>query len=211
MSYSFFQQHFSDVNLIDCSQLLRVEGAGGNRLPYHGYVDVNLTFPLNDTQSISRDIPVLIVQDTKYNATVPLLIGTNFLGKIPGDSNISLASCSSAVKMAVAVLQVRAELLDRSDGVLGEVFAAADMVVSPHTGILTYGNTTVTIPIRQQLAIIEPVDASCPVFTGLVEASVGSFTVPVEIENRSDFPIQVRKGDKIAYLLQAGIRFSTKQ
>jgi len=130
LSYSFFQQHFPDVNLIDCSQLLRVEGAGGNRLPYHGYVDVNLTFPLNDTQSISRDIPVLIVQDTKYNATVPLLIGTNFLGKIPGDSNISLASCSSAVKMAVAVLQVRAELLDRSDGVLGKVFAATDMVVS---------------------------------------------------------------------------------
>ena len=210
MSYSFFQQHFSDVNLIDCSQLLRVEGAGGNRLPYHGYVDVNLTFPLNDTQSISRDIPVLIVQDTKYNATVPLLIGTNFLGKIPGDSNISLASCSSAVKMAVAVLQVRAELLDRSDGVLGEVFAATDMVVSPHTGILTYGNTTVTIPIRQQLAIIEPVDASCPVFTGLVEASVGSFTVPVEIKNRSDFPIQVRKGDKIAHLLQAEIQVPDK-
>jgi len=198
ISHSFFVKHFPDVTIQKCSQLLRVEGAGGNSLPYSGFSEVCISLG-----TISQRVPVLIVQDTSYNTMVPVLLGTNFLQALPYDC---LATLPSTVKMAVALLQVRAELLEKADGLLGEVSAAADVTVHPHSSIITNGTSIVSIPLRQQLAVIEPVDGSYPVVSGVVEISTGSFTLPVEIENRTDYIMKFKKGDKIACLSLATIQ-----
>lgn len=197
ISHSFFTNHLSNVKIKECSQLLRIEGAGGNSLPYEGFADICITL-----NTISQQVPALIVADTVYNSNVPVLLGTNFLQTIPIDC---LHSISPIVKMAVALLHVRADLLEKADGVLGEVNAAFNITVSPHSSVITHGTSMVTIPIRQQLAVIEAIDGSLPVVSGVINVSTGSFTLPVEIENLSDYPLKIEKGIPIARLLQATI------
>ena len=203
LSFAAFRDHFSPEDLQSCGKLLRIEGVDGNSLPYHGFIECSISLPVDSSIAMSVSLPVLVVPDTKYNASVPLLLGTNFLSKIPKDFPLPATSMANAVRLAVSSLQLSAKQLEDSEGVFGDVCASSDISVPAHTGMLTRGLALVSIPIRQQLAIIQKIGSEVPVMTGAVEISSGSIQVPVEIVNNSDFPISIRKGDQIARLSQA--------
>lgn len=77
---SFYQTHLSDHPIKPISDILEVEGANGQPVPYLGYVEVDLKFPkalLESEPEIST--LALIVPDLPSNSGVPLLIGTNTL------------------------------------------------------------------------------------------------------------------------------------
>lgn len=77
---SFYQTHLSDHPIKPISNILEVEGANGQPVPYLGYVEVNLKFPralLESEPEIST--LALIIPDLRSNSDVPLLIGTNTL------------------------------------------------------------------------------------------------------------------------------------
>lgn len=77
---SFYQTHLSDHPIKPISNILEVEGANGQPVPYLGYVEVNLKFPralLESEPEIST--LALIIPDLWSNSDVPLLIGTNTL------------------------------------------------------------------------------------------------------------------------------------
>ena len=59
----FYDTHLSHIELHDCHNLLRVEGASGVQIPYLGYIYVELC--LEGTAPVS--VPVLVVKDTEYN------------------------------------------------------------------------------------------------------------------------------------------------
>ena len=79
LSHSFYKRHCSSFPLVSCSSLLNVEGADGNRIPYFGFFECNITLPLHGVDDFSLCVPVLVVPDTPYNASVPFLMGTNYL------------------------------------------------------------------------------------------------------------------------------------
>ena len=58
--------------------ILKIECAGGDLLPYLGYVEVELKVPGDDV-SVDGNFVFLVVPSTEYNKQVPLLIGTNIL------------------------------------------------------------------------------------------------------------------------------------
>lgn len=77
---SFYQTHLSDHPIESISNILEVEGANGQPVPYLGYIEVNLKFPralIESEPEIST--LALIVPDLRSNSGVPLLIGTNTL------------------------------------------------------------------------------------------------------------------------------------
>jgi len=80
ISHGFYLSNFQNVPLQPLEDLLRVEGAGGVLLPYHGYVELQLTLPKSLMLGHSF-IPALflVVPDTVYNSQTPLLLGTNVL------------------------------------------------------------------------------------------------------------------------------------
>lgn len=54
--------------------LLSVEGTGGSRVPYHGYVEANLQIP--GINAFNQDTIFLVINDSKYGEQVPIQIGT---------------------------------------------------------------------------------------------------------------------------------------
>ena len=56
---------------------LEVECAGGNMLPYTGYIEASLQVPFLPHSDI--EVPVLVVPTTEYSLKVPVVIGTNVI------------------------------------------------------------------------------------------------------------------------------------
>lgn len=78
LSRSFYDKHLSHIEIQPLSNILKIECADGNHLPYDGYVEIDLGvtgLPVNQKQTCLA----LIVAQSTYNTKVPLLIGTNVL------------------------------------------------------------------------------------------------------------------------------------
>ena len=51
ISVSFYNSHLSDIAIQNCSDLIRIEGVGGDVLPYHGFLVCDIQIPLTGTHS----------------------------------------------------------------------------------------------------------------------------------------------------------------
>ena len=80
MSLSFYNRYLSDHTIHPVTDLLEIEGASGQSVPYLGYVKVTLQFPKEFivTQP-EKETLVLIVPEVRSNSLTPLLVGTNTL------------------------------------------------------------------------------------------------------------------------------------
>ena len=204
VSHSFFIANFSAKELVDCSQLLGIQGVGGAQVPYHGYFYVEVGMPLVDSSVFKRSIPVLVVNDTDYNLKVPFLCGSNFLQRLLEDSSFSIHDLLPAFKMSVLAMQLSQRHLEKTNGVYGRVLASEDINVPAYSGALLIGKATVAIPVKKQLALVQQCGV-VPVLSGLVEVYHGPGDFPIEIVNNSGSALFIRKGEEIAQLHQASI------
>jgi hypothetical protein len=86
VSHSFYIDNFSDLPIHPIKELLRIECADGQELPYEGFIEVDLTI-LGSRGTHSKDSKLhnclfLVVPDSNYNSAVPVLIGTNILSSL---------------------------------------------------------------------------------------------------------------------------------
>jgi hypothetical protein len=80
ISQRFYLKHLSYTTLQPVESCLKVIGAGGQEVPYLGYIAVDVTLPqddLGDSQCFS--ILVLVVPDTSFHTQAPVLLGTSGL------------------------------------------------------------------------------------------------------------------------------------
>ena len=78
ISKSFYESLDPVPELGDCNDFgLTVYGANGSRLAYCGYIVAEVSVP--NMGPILHDIPILVVNDTDFNRTVPAIIGTNVI------------------------------------------------------------------------------------------------------------------------------------
>lgn len=83
VSKSFYDLHLSDHTIHTVSDILEVEGANGQSVPYSGYIHLNLQFPKEfiacepEVQTLA-----LVVSDVRSNSNIPVLIGTNTLDSL---------------------------------------------------------------------------------------------------------------------------------
>jgi len=79
LSDSFYKEHFSDIDIQALDYLIRIECADGQRLPYLGYIEVEIS----TTEGFPRTDPVmcllLIAPDTNYSSNTQIILGTNIL------------------------------------------------------------------------------------------------------------------------------------
>lgn len=202
LSSNFFAEKFPDLPLDDLHKLVRIESVSGNSLPYSGYFTAKINIPLSEKQQIDQDIPILVVPETPYNKKVPLLLGTNVLQSLLSFPELQL---HPSLQIARQTLQLTSRHLEKTHGVLSDVFAQTDIAIPAKSGILTTGQTTIVVPIHQQLALIQQSNLDVSVLPALVKVQSGSTEIPVEIINDSDQAILVRQGKKIAELHQATI------
>lgn len=77
--YSFYNTYLSDHPIKPLNDLLEVEGANGQAVPYPGYIEINMTFPADFLgSSINVDTLALVVPDVQQSPPM-ILVGTNTL------------------------------------------------------------------------------------------------------------------------------------
>lgn len=80
ISEKFHATYLSSLPIQPIHRLLEIEGAGGQNVPYLGYVEVNISFPDAVTGSeVELTVLALIVPECNFNSKTPLLVGTNAL------------------------------------------------------------------------------------------------------------------------------------
>ena len=74
-----------ELELKSLDSILDIEGMGGGKVPYHGYVECRLNLP--QIEKFDQDVLMLVIDDSPYGARVPIQIGTVHI-----DMAISLAT-----------------------------------------------------------------------------------------------------------------------
>ena len=78
VSQSFYNRHLRDYHIHSVENLIKLVGAGGEQVPYIGYIEVQVSFPEEETGvNFRENYLVLVVPDNDYNKRVPVVIGTN--------------------------------------------------------------------------------------------------------------------------------------
>ena len=80
ISESFYTEFLSHREMLPINKPLNIEGAAGQRVPYVGYVEVEIQFP-KYACGTDKCFPILalISPDQSYNEQFSLLVGTNVL------------------------------------------------------------------------------------------------------------------------------------
>lgn len=79
LSETFYREHLGSEDLKTLSDILSIECADGQPLPYLGYVEVELSVG-GVTGLEPKDCILLVVPDTQYSTTTPVILGTNVCG-----------------------------------------------------------------------------------------------------------------------------------
>ncbi len=80
VSKSFYDTYLSSHPILSLDNLIEVEGAGGQTVPYLGYIEVSMHFPeyiAGKAETVTT--LALVIPDYKFNLEIPVLIGTNTL------------------------------------------------------------------------------------------------------------------------------------
>ena len=63
-----------ELELKSLDSVLDIEGTGGGKVPYHGYVECRLNLP--QVEKFDHDVLMLVIDNSQYRARVPIQIGT---------------------------------------------------------------------------------------------------------------------------------------
>ena len=193
LSESFYLRHFGSYPLNECRSLLRLESAGGQIIPYRGFFVACVR--IDGMEDL--DIPILVVEDTAYNSSVPFLIGTNVLSRLKVQS---AGKPHSNLTLAIQAVLLAERHLSRSRGVYGTVYQDEDCIIPSGEVHTVCGNIRVSVPISSDFALLstDGLDTELTVTPTLMRLSTDVRRVNVEVINSKTSPIFLQKGDIIA-------------
>ncbi len=131
ISREFYDSHLAEsLSIHPLNDILVVECADGGRLPYDGYVELDITvtgLPVGQSQTCLA----LVVPKSNYNTRVPVLIGTNLLSTFLavckeeyGERLLQTAGLFTPWYLSFRCLLLRDRELRRRHDVLGYVRSA---------------------------------------------------------------------------------------
>ena len=183
VSETYYRQILKNKEMHSLASLI-MKGAGEHTLPYLGYTFVNCS-PL--ASKMTFNVPMLVVPDTQFNRSVPILVGTNLLEEIK-NNNIPV---HGAWQLAV-------RNLSRSPQQLREVaiYTMRPITLLPHQTAIVEAKVGAT---RQYKVGVIEVDDNLPgsiVSPHAVVNATGK-TVHLQLINLSPNRVQINKGRKI--------------
>lgn len=201
ISKDFYDQHLLDCD-IHSVETLKVVGAGGQDVPFLGYISVNISFPENEA-GVSEEIPTLalIVPNTAYNQRVPAVIGTNLLRHYASkydcmNKTERSQTASSAWHRIFQANVMHEKFVQRASG-QPKIKSTLHhpLTIGAHESIVVFGLCHTTPGFRCKAMVESTVVSRLPpevaVTPSLVCLAPGKSTckVPVEITNNSGLPV----------------------
>lgn len=207
---SFYKQNLSDHNLNPLHDLLEVEGAAGQPIPYLGYIELCITFP-KDFLGADIDITTLalVVPDAHPDSLTPVLVGTNTLDALYGkflDKTTDYLPRLCGYRALLKTLELRHT--QNKDGNLGLVTLSEKTaaVIPAGQTVFLEGFANIHTPVADTCAMVEhPSQSSLPggvcVKTCLVSLpSRAPHKVPVMITNETEQDVTIPSTCVIAEL-----------
>ncbi len=164
--------------------ILSVTVAEGSSLPYSGYVEVSITTSFSTEPWM---VPLLVVKDTEYNRSVPVIIGTNILRYFKSNYTEE-TSVSKPSAWEVAFSAIDAGVVSLVKATNKHPIKVSPMSVVTLSGICKSHDQTHT-------AVTENIDTQsefgvCPRVVNL--KSTGKCRIPVRIFNMTSRVIHIK-------------------
>ena len=203
---SFLRSHYPSLPVYPLSDLLVVKGPLDDKLPFEGFVELELAIPSSNQDLVVGTFPVLVSPDTAYNRRVPLLLGTNVLQILSTQVPDRLEdSClPDSVQLALRTLELRGRHLDKSDGVYGLLRSQEDIVLQAHEARIIHVQAQIAVPVPRSVGMVESYstkDVSSCLTPGLIDLA-GDRCLSVELSNTSNLPVKVHKNSVVGQVCQ---------
>ncbi len=214
VAQSFYNNYLLDQPIQPINQLLAVEGANGQLVPYLGYIEVSIKFPKEFIYSEPEIYTLaLVVPDVSSSSEVPLLIGTNTLDAIneqcSNQSNMQSSSTLYGYDQVWRVLNKRRKQV--ASGKLGPVKLKGrtneeDLPAGQKTIVEGYMVQSALVGSETWALLEQPSESVLPggVFVDnclitLLRSS--PFKVPVSLRNETDHDIILPNNCIVAELI----------
>ena len=203
---SFYRKKLSHLPLYDLQNSLIVTGAGGQEVPYLGYVVDQMSLPKSvvGTDEIVETM-ALVGPDTQYSRKVPVIVGTNTF------RSLARVCVKDHGKHFLATLPMRCEAVfayrdgevGNVDGRLGKVkLLGKDVLVPAGGSVQVSGMSHAALPLTQSAVLVqEPTSGQLPEGIQVVACKVPTSKVgrvKVRVMNVSDTDVVIRKKQVIA-------------
>lgn len=210
ISVSFYNEHLSDKPIHSLNELLCIEGAAGQSVPYLGYVETTIAFPEDFLGSkFSLQTLALVVPDVRPGFPTSVLIGMNTLEAVydqfcTSDSS-TLQPSSYGYKVVLQALQLTCQRDSNTNIGLVTLCSKTPVVIPAGCTVVIEGSAKVSAPRTSKCAVIQhPVtglpNALC-VSSCLVDLpSRSPYKVPVVVKNESGQDVCIPPSSVIAEL-----------
>ena len=159
---TFYDRFLNSHRINPVQDLLELEGAGGHTLPYYGYIEVDFEIP-----GISglQQVLLLVVPDTRYSESVPVLLGTNMLRPVMdaqirqyGVRFLQKTNVRGPWQLTFRCMHLQDKQLDRRSGQLCLVRNAEGrpVVIPPNTAVTLLGEADNKLPYSRCLGMSQP-------------------------------------------------------
>lgn len=193
---SLYNQHFSHLPVKSLDDLLQVEGAGGQVVPYVGYIEVTITF---HKEFIGTDMDVctlaLVVPDAQSGFQYHVLIGMNTLESLYSkhleSDSVNFKLIKHGYRAVLQLLQLRHQQAQgSSEGVVRLASKSPVSVPAGHT-LVVEGSVNTSILLPGDWALVEQPDTPLPGALCVQSCLVSlqnqvPYKVPVVILNESE-------------------------
>ena len=183
-------------------QLLKVEGAGGNIVPYLGFVEAVLQVP---TADFVCEVPLLVVEDTNYNTRVPVILGTNILNSmLDGIDDSDLAQLPVPLRLAAQCLRATLKLPVKSTKAI--TIPAGEKItfqgLCRHPSSMTLKSSSIVHHLITEHHPSGELPGSLMLSPGLhhLKLSKSSSKVPVQVHNLSSKTVTIPAKTPVCHL-----------
>lgn len=210
VSTAFYKEHLSEQP-IQPFNLLDVEGANGQFVPYLGYVEVNIGFP-KDFIDTAPEVSTLalVVPDLRSNSDLPVLIGTNLLDVLYDEhcQNNTRKNTSTVYgyRQILRALELRKRLNTSGEIGLMTLKGKTQQVIPAHEKVAVEGYANVSSANTEKWAVLEqPTTSALPggIFVDCCLITLPQQhqqKLPVWIRNETDHDITITANCVIAEL-----------
>lgn len=206
---SFYNEHLSDQPVQSLHELLHVEGAAGQNVPYLGYIETTVTFPKDFVGSVLT-VPTLalIVPDVRPGFPTSILIGMNTLealyDQFRQSEHSSFQPNASGYRAVLQTLQVTYQQSCSDHLGVVTLLSRSPVLVPAGQAVLLKGSANILAPVSQY-AIIQHPDSGLPgglcVSSCLVALPTRSpHQVPVMVTNETEQDVYIPSSTVIAEL-----------
>ncbi|XP_013860923.1 uncharacterized protein LOC106515593 [Austrofundulus limnaeus] len=193
---SFYNENLSNQPVLPLDNLLQVEGAAGQSVPYLGYVELVISFP-EDFMGVRTEVPTLalVVPDASPERPSNVLIGMNTLEPLYeqhlGSDHVNFMPFAQGYRAVLKLLQLKHQQNKSGNAGICRLLSTTPVLVPAGQTMVLEGSVKITPPSASKWAIIEHPSSSLPgglcVQSCLITLPQHSPNkVPVIMKNESD-------------------------